>query len=143
MNYKVFLDVNILIDFFDGSRQHHESAKHLMELIEGETITGYFSESVVNTTVYLIQKGYTPKELRKTIKELLEIMTLAPCSNKTIQAACQLPTNDLEDAVLYQIALENQLDYFITHDKAAYKKLSSSALPVVTAGEFFKILAEQ
>ena len=142
MNSKVFLDTNILIDFFDGSRRHHESAKHLMELIEDETITGYLSESVINTTVYLVQKGYTPKELRRTIKELLDIVTLVPCSNKTIQAACQLPTNDLEDAVLYQVALENQIDYFITHDKVAYKKLNSSALPVVTAEEFFKILAK-
>lgn len=98
------------------------------------------SESVINTTVYLIQKGYTPKDLRKIITELAEILFILPCSSKTIQAACQLPTNDLEDAVLYQLALENKLDYFITSDKAVYKKLNTSALPVVTATEVLKIV---
>lgn len=141
MAYKVFLDINILVDFFDGSRQHHDPAKQLMQKIEDEIITGFVSESVINTTVYLIQKGYTPKDLRKIINDLSGILFILPCSNKTIQAACLLPNNDLEDAVLYQLALENRLDYFITSDKAGYKKLTTSILPAITAKELLKIVA--
>ena len=139
MAYKIFLDVNILVDFFDGSRQHHEPTKQLMQKIEDEIIAGFVSESVINTTVYLIQKGYAPKDLRKIINDLSGILFVLPCSNKTIQAACLLPMNDLEDAVLYQLALENKLDYFLTHDKGAYKKLTTPILPVVTAKEFLKL----
>jgi predicted nucleic acid-binding protein len=140
MACKIFLDINILVDFFDGSRQNHESAKQLMQKIEDEVITGFVSESEINTTGYLIQKGYAPKDLRKIMNELAGILFILPCSNKTIQAACLLPTNDLEDAVLYQLALENRLDYFITHDKPSYKKLSTPILPVLTARELLKIV---
>lgn len=140
MAYKVFLDINILVDFFDGSRQNHEPAKQLMQNIENETVLGFVSESVINTTVYIIQKGFSPKDLRKTMNELVGMLVVLPCTNKTIQAAYTLPTNDLEDAVLCQLALEHKLDYFITFDKAAYKKLTSSLLPVITAKEFLKIV---
>ena len=139
MAYNIFLDVNILVDFFDGSRQHHEPAKQLMQKIEDEMVKAFTSESVISTTVYLIQKGYAPKDLHNIINQLTGILFILPCSNKTIQSACLLPTNDLEDAILYQLAIENKLDYFITHDKTAYKKLTTPILPVVSAREFLKL----
>jgi len=140
MAFRVFLHVNVLVDFFDAYREHHDEAKQLMQKIEDEVVAGFVSESVINTTVYIIQKGFTPKDLRKTIDELVAMLVVLPCTNKTIHTAYMLPTNDLEDAVLYQIALENKLDFFITFDKAAYKKLTSVMLPVITAKEFLKMV---
>ena len=41
MAYRLFLNINILVDFFDRSRQHHEPTKQLMQKIEDEIITGF------------------------------------------------------------------------------------------------------
>ncbi len=140
MGSKIFLDTNILIDYFDKTRGNHFSAREIIMRIEKNSIKGFISESVINTTVYLIKKGYTIIELRKNMDELISMFTVLPCSNTTIHKAYRLPTNDLEDAVLYQLALENKLDYFITEDKKGFKKLSSPLLPVLNGIELLKLI---
>lgn len=140
MGSKIFLDTNILIDYFDKTRGNHFSAREIIMRIEKNSIKGFISESVINTTVYLIKKGYTIIELRKNMDELISMFTVLPCSNTTIHKAYRLPTNDLKDAVLYQLALENKLDYFITEDKKGFKKLSSPLLPVLSGIELLKLI---
>ena len=140
MGSKIFLDTNILIDYFDKTRGNHFSAREIIMRIEKNSIKGFIAESVINTTVYLIKKGYTIIELRKNMDELISMFTVLPCSNTTIHKAYRLPTNDLKDAVLYQLALENKLDYFITEDKKGFKKLSSPLLPVLSGIELLKLI---
>ena len=139
MDYKIFLDVNIIIDYFDGTRARHLEAKEIMKNIEINYFKGFISESVINTAVYLIQKGFSINELRQNMDELVSMLTVLPCTNATIHKAYRLQTNDLEDAVLYQLALENKSDYFITSDKKDFKKLSSVLMPVITSAELLKL----
>ena len=73
------------------------------------------------------------------MSELVSMLSVLPCSNSTIKQAYLLDTNDLEDAVLYQIAFENNLDYFVTSDKKDFKKLSFALLLVVNGKELLKL----
>ena len=51
--------------------------------------------------------------------------------------------DDLEDALLYQIALENKIDYYITNDLTVIKKLSNSILPILKPKELLKVLSNR
>ncbi|MGC4037429.1 MAG: PIN domain-containing protein [Chitinophagaceae bacterium] len=141
MAVKVFLDINTIIDFFDGSRSGHLSSRQLIELSESHDIAAYLSESVLNTTINALRKEYKTERMRSMLSHLLEFITILPCTNSSYLKSLQLPTTDLEDAVLYQIAIDNKLDYFVTSNKKDFKKIISPLLPVVSSKELIDLIS--
>jgi predicted nucleic acid-binding protein len=139
MGIKIFIDTNVVIDFFDPLRAEHFNARKLFSVIEKREVSGYVSESVLNTSVYILRKQFLPTELRVIIADLLSVISLLPCSTETYLQSLKLSGNDIEDASLYQLAIENRLDYFVTEDKKDFKKISSHGLPVVSSKEFLNI----
>ena len=140
MAIKVFLDTNIVIDFFEPVQSEHEWATTLFSEIEGGRVIGYLSESVLNTCAYILRKQYSTIDLREILFHLLSFTKIISCNNDVYLKSLSLPGNDIEDAVLYGLALEKGLNYFITSDKKDFKKFSSPLLPVATAKEFMKII---
>jgi len=104
MANKIFLDINILVDFVDATRAEHQTAKDLFNLIEERKIQAYLSESVINTTAYLVRKAIHVKVFTNLIIRLLEFVDVLSCNNSVIEYACRIVKNDFEDAVLYIIA---------------------------------------
>ena len=142
MERKIFLDVNIIADFCDADRLEFDNAvKLFMQIYEGN-FQGYLSESVVNTASYILRKIVPAAAFKELINGMLSSVTVLPCSNATILSAYRVAKNDLEDAVLYQIALENKMDYFVTSDIKDYKKIANASLPVVTAKQMLAIINE-
>jgi predicted nucleic acid-binding protein len=139
MGTKIFLDINVLVDFFDPLRAGHSNAKKLFAEMENLEVSGYVSESVLNTTAYILRKQFLPTELREILTDFLSLVDLLPCSVHTYLNSLKSAGNDIEDALLYQIAKENGLDYFITEDKKDFKKFSLPALPVISTKEFLNI----
>ena len=140
MAYKIFLDTNIVVDFFVHSRQEHASALDLISLAEKEEISIYFSETVINTTTYLVRKSTYFNQFKILMEELFSFVQVLPCSNLIVQNAYKNAKNDLEDAVLYQIALEHKMDYFITSDIKDFKKIAKNSLPIVSAKKMLGII---
>lgn len=136
MAYKVFIDVNIFLDLFDISRIGHLDAKKLFGAIEEGNAKGYISESIVNTTSYLVRKLMDKKIFKQMVIDLMELITILPCSNTIIKQAYRNAKNDLEDAVLYELALINGLEYFITSNIKDLKKLEQKSLSVMTTHDF-------
>ena len=135
---KIFLDINVVLDILDDKRPFHSFAVTLYQFIEANKADAFISESILATTDYILQKT-TGKETRITLfSELLDYLQVLPCSNKICRAALQNKFSDLEDALLYQVAIEHSVDYFITNDKSL-KKLSVPGLPVISTNEFLKI----
>jgi predicted nucleic acid-binding protein len=136
MAYKIFLDTNIIIDYFIEYRPEHENAVALFEKIIEEDVYAYTSETVVNTAAYLLVKYISAKKLKTILDEMLHFVQILQSNNNTFHRAYLLENNDLEDSVLYQIALENEIDYFVTSDVGLSKKLHSKKLPVINAENF-------
>ncbi len=140
MAYKIFLDINILVDFVDSSRTEHQAAKDLFALIDESRVQAYFSESVINTSAYLVRKVIPVTIFNRLIVRLLQLVKVLPCSNLIVEQAYHLAKNDLEDSVLYQIALSNKLDFFITNNKKDFDKIAHPSLKVVSAREALNLL---
>jgi predicted nucleic acid-binding protein len=136
MATKVFLDINILVDFFDITREENKTALQLFKYIEDKEIIAFTSESVLCTTLYLIQRRYSVVIVKELAKNLLAFVEIIPCNNKRFMESLMIDFDDIEDTVIYNLALNSKLDFFITNDKLAIKKLSTLALPVVSTRDF-------
>ena len=140
MATKIFLDTNIILDVLDDKRHSHKWAVELFIQMEEGVADAFISESVITTTDYILQKILTKPRRIALLTDLLESLTILSLSNSICHKALQSNFNDLEDAVLYQIALENEMDYFVSNDTAVIKRISASLLPAVTAKALLNIL---
>lgn len=142
MAYKVFLDTNIIVDFLQPVRPFHEEAQELFLHLSKDIFTAYISESVITTTPYLIRKDYSADELNMILKNLNQKLKILSCTNLQVTIALQKQPPDFEDALLYQIALHHQMDYFVTSNTKDFRKIQQPGLPVIRARELNKILEE-
>jgi predicted nucleic acid-binding protein len=109
MACNAFLDTNTIIDLLDPLRPFHEESMHLFSLLEQEKFKGYYSESVVTTTAYVIRKDYPKNKICEIIESLNKRIILLPCESSDIKEASRKLPPDFEDALLYEIALHQSL----------------------------------
>ena len=140
MATKIFLDTNIILDLLDQERPFSGESEVLFRLIDDGSLQAYFSESVITTTDYILTKKFANTKRIDILTDLLKMVTVIECSNSIVKSALLKNENDLEDAILYELALTEKLDYFITNDKQALKKLSTKKLPIVTTKDFLAIM---
>lgn len=138
MAYKIFLDTNIIIDFFDSQRNDNQNAIDILKKINEGAVSGFVSESVITTTAYILSRTFKEKFDKESIFQLCEFITVLPCTSKTIINSRKPFKADFEDSILYEIALENNLDYFLTNDIKDFKKISNRSLPVVNYKQLFQ-----
>ena len=93
-------------------------------------------------TPYLIRKNYSVDEVNTILKNLSQKLKILSCTSMQVLAALQKQPPDFEDALLYEIALHHQMDYFVTTNTKDFKKIQQVSLPVIRAKELNKILAQ-
>ncbi len=138
MAINLFIDTNIILDIFDNNRNEHKDSFKIFELIETEIIVGYLAESVLTTTDYILKKKFSKPQRQSLFKAINTLFIILPCTNIIFKKAIHTNMDDVEDSILYQIAVTNKLDYFVTNDVMFSKRLSSTILPVLTAKDFLK-----
>lgn len=140
MVLSVFLDTNIIIDFLDPQRRFHSDAFTLFDYLERNEFKAFFSESVVTTIAYLIGKDFSKAQVHEIINGLNSRIKLLPCSSDNVEEAINKRPKDFEDALLYVIALQYDLDYFITSNTKDFKSIQIDRLPVINANNLIKIM---
>lgn len=117
---KIFLDVNVILDFIDDKRLGHHSAKKLIEMLVLNAYKIFMSEDMLSTIFYIY------KEKRKTLeffKVIQDKWVISPFGKDIVQDAIELSLKhnlDLEDVLQCLCAKENGCDVLITNDKKFY-----------------------
>lgn len=142
MGFKAFIDTNIIVDFVQPERPFHQSATDLFVALGEGLFEAFTSESVITTTLYLLRSGYTREQKNKLIFNLNEKLTQLACTNHLIKTASLKDPSDFEDALLYEIAAANGMDYFITSNTKDFKKIQLPGIPVITASQFVKLISQ-
>ena len=140
MGFKIFIDINIFIDLLDNERFHHLDAVNLFNEAEAEKCYSFVTESVLNTTSYIIRKDYSIPKVKELFSHLLSFCKLIPVDNFVCEAGLQRTVNDVEDAILYTAALQAKMDYFVTNDKKDLKRIEVPSLPVLSAKDFLTLV---
>jgi predicted nucleic-acid-binding protein len=140
MGIKVFLDTNIILDILDLNRATSKEAVQIFGEIKNKKVIGYIAESVITKTDYILQKHLTLNTRVALFNELLQMLAIVPCHNAIVMNALQNTLGDLEDSILFELSVSMELDYFITNDQQAHKKLGNKKLPVVSSKNFLKLI---
>jgi predicted nucleic acid-binding protein len=140
MVFKVFIDTNIILDVLQETRPHHETAKEIFYHLAGNRFTAFYSESVITTLAYVLRKYYDFSTLNHVLDNLNTNISLLACSGLLVRSALRKNAKDFEDALLYEIALQHKMDYFLTSNIVDFQKIAHLDIPIVTSKELLKLL---
>jgi len=142
MAYKIFLDTNILLDFFSEDRANSKEAQELFLHISNSSFQVCLSESVLTTFDYLMAKSLSKTVRAKILLDICSIMTILACNNDAAILAAKNNFPDYEDALLFEIAAKNEVDYIVTNDKLAIKSLGNESTKVISTKGFLKVIQQ-
>lgn len=136
MIYKVFLDVNVLLDFF-LKRKNFKIAEQILLLAKKRVVKLYVSSSIIQTVSYYLQRNFDTRSCKTLLLELLKLVNVIEASQQMIYNALNSAMADFEDAIHYCTATSHKLDYLVTSD-VDFQKFSSNELEVVSAKYFLE-----
>ncbi|WP_292662812.1 type II toxin-antitoxin system VapC family toxin [Nitratifractor sp.] len=114
---RLFLDTNIILDFLDRRRAHHENAKALFVDIVVNEHEVVISEDMLSTVYYIHREKPKVLDFFETILEEWEVV---PYGRKVIMQAiafCRESGQDFEDTLQCLCAKENGCTYVVTQDR--------------------------
>lgn len=130
---KIFLDTDVIIDFFCEREPFSSTASDLFALIQSKKIKAYISVVGFCNLFYHFSKFFSKSAAKNMINELITVVEIMSVDKESAIFALNSEFSDIEDAVQYKTALENKMDLIITRNK---KDFTKSKLPVYNPGEF-------
>ncbi|MEW4923452.1 PIN domain-containing protein [Algibacter sp. 2305UL17-15] len=137
MVFKLFVDSDVVIDFFTDREPHVNSASELFELSEKGDIALYISALSINNIYYIVRKYLGHKKTLEVIESLAEMTEIIGTTKKEVIQALKNDFKDFEDSIQYSSALTiKNLDAIITRNIKDYR---NSKIAVMTPLNFLKL----
>lgn len=138
MTYKLFLDSDVVIDYFTDREPHANSSSELFELNEKGKIKIYLSAVSINNIYYIVRRFLGHIETLKVIETLVNMVEVVGTTKIEILQALKSDFSDFEDSIQYASALNiKDVDAIITRNTKDYK---NSTIAVFTPLNFLKML---
>lgn len=134
----IFLDTNVLIDFFANRTPFSIEAAKLFNYSFKKKITIYISAVSYNNIYYIVRQACSHSETIKMLSELNEWAEIIDVSKDIIKKSIKSDFKDLEDAIQYHCSKSlAKLDFIVTRDTKDYK---ISTLPILTPKEAVTVI---
>ena len=134
---KLFLDVNIVVDFL-GEREHfYKSAAKLLTLADRKKIKIFTSPTSISTTYYLLTKYENAKIALEKIRRFKLLCSIAVMDDEVIDKAINSDFKDFEDAMQYYSAIASNCDLIITRNEKDFK---NALIPVMDAESYLQTI---
>jgi hypothetical protein len=140
MAYKIYFDVNALLDL-TLLRNNHNDIETVIKEVEKGTLRGFVCGATIHTISYFLIKKYNIDKTKQILLNLLSFISIVDLPKEDIQKALFMNLKDIEDAIQVQTALTYNMDYFLTSDKQLIKA-SSETMPILNASSFLKRISE-
>lgn len=114
---KVFLDTNVIIDFYSQREEHFQRAAIIMDLAVRGQIELIVSGTTFVNAFFLLKDFYDRSELYEAMSKLASKCHISPINSEMIVNGLTMRSPDFEDAVQLLSAKSAQADVFITRDK--------------------------
>ena len=119
---KILIDTNIVLDVMLKREPFYRASAEILGLTKRDTIEEYVSASAITDIYYLAYRQLRNKVMvRKLMKELLTVVSIASVSEQEIENALDLEWNDFEDSVQYSVAFLQEMDGIVTRNPNDYK----------------------
>lgn len=137
MEYKLFIDSDVVIDFFTDREPHANPASELFELNEKGIVKLYLSAISINNIYYIVRKFLGHQKTLEVIEALTEMTEIIGTTKSEIIQALKNDFSDYEDSIQYSSALTiKDLDAIITRNIKDYRNAS---IAVMTPLNFLKM----
>ena len=136
MAYKIYFDINVLLDL-TLQRSNFNEVELIMNEIQNGFKKGFLTGATIHTLSYFLSKRYDQKKVKELLLNLLSIINVIDAPQNIINKALHANFNDIEDALQVYTAFHFNMDYFITSDKKL-KKETSSTLPILSPSDYVK-----
>lgn len=137
MEYKLFVDSDVVIDFFTDREPHVNPASELFELNEQGSVKLYISALSINNIYYIVRKFLGHNKTIEIIEALTEMTEIIGTTKTEIIQALKNEFSDYEDSIQYSSALAiKDLDAIITRNVKDYR---NSSIAVMTPLNFLKM----
>lgn len=137
---KVFLDTNIIIDFYDKRGEFYYPAAIIFDLAHKNKISLFVSAITFVNAFFLLRKSYPHEELYKSMRELSTLCQITRVDSAIIRKCLEEERKDFEDGVQYESALINNVDVVVTRN---IKDFLDFATNVQTPSEFLDSFFEK
>lgn len=116
-NMRVFLDTNIIIDFFAQREGHYQKAAVIMELAKQEEIEIVVSATTFVNAFFLLKGYFDAETLYKKMESLANKCIITPVDGDKVREALAMRAKDFEDSVQLLSANTIPADVIVTRDK--------------------------
>lgn len=133
---KIFIDSDVVFDFFTDRKPFANPASEIFELNEQGKIQLYLSAASVNNIYYIVRRFLGHKETLKVIEELTEMTEIVGTTKKEILQALKNDFKDFEDSIQYSCAVTIKgLEAILTRNVKDY---SNSKIAIFTPENYLK-----
>ena len=137
MASKLFIDSDVVIDFFTDRAPHANPASELFELNEKGEIKLYLSAVSINNIYYIVRKYLGHKKTIEVVEELVKMAEVVGTTRKEIVQALKNNFKDFEDSVQYSSAMTIKgIEAIITRNVKDYR---NSKIAVMTPLHYLKM----
>ena len=120
---KILIDTNIVLDVMLKREPFYELSLQILGLTKKDDIAEYVSASAITDIYYLAYRQLRDKgKVKKLMKELLTVVSVASVSEQEIENALSLEWTDFEDSVQYSVAYLQEMDGIVTRNPSDYKE---------------------
>lgn len=130
---KVFLDTNVVIDFYDQRREFYYPAAIIFDLAYRKKIDICVSVITFVNAFFILRKTYSKNELYTSMKSLAALCEITKADSLMIHRSLGKQTNDFEDCVQYESAMAHSADVIVTRNIKDFTCLDCN---VMTPTEF-------
>lgn len=135
---RVLFDTNAIMDAADDSRPGSDKACQALRYCNGGGDRGLVTAESLKDAYYSFRKAYGEPWARNAIKTLLDLLVILPLGGEATLVAVDSDEPDFEDGLVRAAAELNDVDFILTHDKAAFR---NSPIRAVTCAEYVEIAA--
>jgi len=119
---RVFLDTDVIIDFYVARQPHHDVALRLFTHLKTSKVPTFTSAVVISNAYYVLAKTEGRKFALERMRKLRRLLSVAPLSEGAVDAALAAPGKDFEDSLQIQCAMENGIGTLITRNTRDFPK---------------------
>jgi len=123
---RVFLDTNIVIDFYDKREKFYYPAAIIFDLAYKRKIQIYVSAITFVNAFFLLRKSYERDDLYHSMQGLASICEITDVDKNIIKRSLAEKRKDFEDSVQYESSLPYEVDVIITRNKKDFKDFASN-----------------